>query len=156
MTTTAHVKRFVTLIDGVVRPLGFSRHGQKWEHQTSETICQLTLQKSRGQYYLNFAVSLLQLGRDDSGAEPVWHIVGRMFSPDVREKVEWERCLNVSRVEVSGKPREIRFLEILEERIVPLLLALETLEGIRAALFADQLRGMGVRTELQDLTGYRA
>jgi len=156
VTTTAHVKRFVTLIDGAASPLGFSRRGQKWQRRTSETICQLTLQKSRSQYYLNFAVSVLELGHDASGTEPVWHIVGRMFSPNVAEKIEWERCLNVSRVEVSGKPREIRFLEILEGRIVPLLQAFETLKGIKAVLFADQLRGMGVRTELQDLTGYSA
>lgn len=156
MEKTADVKRFQTLIDGVVQPLGFSRHGQKWHRRTAETICQITMQKARSQFYLNFYVSLNQLYSVESEGEPVWHIVGRMFSPDVKEKIEWERCLNVSRFEVSGKPREIRFLEILEDRIIPLLRAFETLEGIKAVLFSDQLRGMGIRTELQLLTGYRA
>lgn len=136
--------------------MGFARTGQNWQRCNSETICRLNLQKSRNQYYLNFAVSLIRLNNNLHRTEPVWHIVGRMFSPSVREKIEWEHCLNILRKEVSGKPREARLLEILQERIVPLLRAFETLEGVKAALFSGQLSGMGIRTELQDLTGYKS
>jgi hypothetical protein len=100
-------------------------------------------------------VSVIQLNEASQTSEPVWHIIGGMFSPSVKEKVEWEACLNIAVSVVSGKPRETRLLEILQEKIVPLLLSFETLEGIKRVLFSGQLRGMGVRTELQDLTGYR-
>jgi hypothetical protein len=79
-----------------------------------------------------------------------------MFSPSIEEKIEWEKCLNVSKEFVSGKPREQRLLEILQERIVPLVQAFQSVDGIKEVLFSGQLRGMGVRTELQDLKGYRA
>lgn len=88
--------------------------------------------------------------------EPVWHVIGSMFSPSVQEKVEWEKCLNVLRTEVSGKPRERRLIEIMQAKILPLLESFQSIEGIKELLFSGQLRGMGVRTELQDLTGYRA
>jgi hypothetical protein len=79
-----------------------------------------------------------------------------MFSPSVEEKIEWEKCLDTRRSEVSGKPQETRRAEVLQEKIVPLLRSFETLEGIKKRLHSGQLRGMGVRTELQRLTGYRA
>ena len=136
--------------------MGFAKKGQKWQRVSPETVCRVTLQKSRDQYYLDMDVSVVQLNPAGGTAEPVWHIIGRMFSPSVEEKVEWENCLNISKSVVSGKPRETRLIEILEGRIVPLLQAFETLDGIKRVLFSGQLRGMGIRTELQDLTGYRA
>ena len=156
MTTTALEKQIEKLVDNVLQPLGFAKKGKKWQRVTPETICRVTLQKSRHQHYFNMDVSVVRLNPPGQATEPVWHIIGRMFSPNVEEIVEWEKCLNVSKPIVSGKPRETRLLEILQERIVPLLRSFETFQGIKKVLFANQLRGMGVRTELQDLTGYRA
>lgn len=146
------------IIDREVRPMNFVKKGKKWFCTTPETICRLTLTKNRwkpDQYYLDIDVSVIQLNFY-AAPEPVWHIIGSCFSPIVEEKVEWEKCLNVHYDEVSGKPREVRLVEVLRHKIVPLLRSFETLEGIKKALFSNQLRGMGVRTELQNLTGYRA
>jgi hypothetical protein len=155
-TVAAPGKRIEKLVDSVLQPIGFAKQGQKWRRATPETICHVSLQKSRNQYYLGMDVSVIQLNPAGLTDEPVWHIIGRMFSPSVEEKLEWERCLNVSKQVVSGKPRETRLLEILQEKIAPLLQSFATLDGIKAVLFSNQLRAMGVRTELQDLTGYRA
>lgn len=153
---TSPTANLAKLLDGLLYPIGFSRSGQKWERRTPETICRVSLQKSRNQYHLNFDVSVIQLNALGPTGEPVWHIIGSMFSPNVQEKVEWEKCLNVLKTEVSGKPRERRLIEIMQGRIIPLLESFQSLEGIRELLMSGQLRGMGVRTELQNLTGYRA
>jgi len=151
-------KEIERLIDREVRPINFMKKGKKWFRTTPETICRLTLTKDRwkpDQHYLDIDVSIISLNPHTS-KEPVWHIIGSVFSPIVEEKVEWEKCLNVRYDEVSGKPRVVRLVEVLQQRIVPLLRSFETLEGIKKALFSNHLRGMGVRTELQNLTGYRA
>jgi hypothetical protein len=153
MTATAAGRQIIKSIDAAVRPLGFSRRGQRWERASSETLCRLTLWKHLSRYHLAIWVSVLEL---NDGPEVVWHIIGGMFSPSVEEKIEWEKCLDTRRSEVSGKPQETRRAEVLQEKIVPLLRSFETLEGIKKRLHSGQLRGMGVRTELQRLTGYRA
>jgi hypothetical protein len=155
-TASALGKRIEKLVDSVLKPSGFAKKGQKWHRVSPETVCRVTLQKSRNQYYLDMDVSVLRLNPLGQTGEPVWHIIGRMFSPSIEEKIEWEKCLNVSKEFVSGKPREQRLLEILQERIVPLVQAFQSVDGIKEVLFSGQLRGMGVRTELQDLKGYRA
>jgi hypothetical protein len=89
-----------------------------------------------------------------AGEEPVWHIFGSGFSPDVQEKVEWEKCLNRGHAVVSGHHRQGRLVEILQQKIVPWLRAFETFDGVKALLLSGQLRGMGIRTEVQNFTGY--
>jgi hypothetical protein len=138
--------------------LPFKKLGQQWLRTTLETMCKLSFGKDRwkdNQHYLEIYVSVIQLNPLGS-REPTWHIVGGMFSPSVEEKVEWEKCLNVKYAKVSGKPRQMRLVQIIEDRIIPLLHSFETLDGIKTVLFSGQLRGMGIRTELQHLTGYRA
>jgi hypothetical protein len=157
--TPSSAKEIERLIDDEVRPMNFIKKGKKWHRGSPETICRLTLTKDRWkqeQHYLDIYVSVIKLNRKSASEEPVWHIIGSVFSPQIEEKVEWERCLNTGYDEVSGKPRQVRLIEVLQEKIVPLLQSFETLEGIRKLLLSGQLRAMGVRTELQDLTGYRA
>jgi hypothetical protein len=153
MTATESGRKIVKLIDTVVTPIGFTRKGQKWDRACPETLCRLDLRKRLSRYNLEIWVSVIQLNQ---GPELVWHIFGSMFSPSVEEKIEWEKCLDTRMTEVSGKARETRLLEILREKIVPLLRSFESLEGITNQLHSGRLRGMGVRTELQNLTGYRA
>lgn len=158
MATDFAAKEIEKLVDREVRVLGFSKKGKKWFRTSPETICQLTLTKDRWrpeQSYLETYVSVIEFNTADS-EEPVWHIFGRGFSPKVEDKVEWEKCLNARYAEVSGRPRQARLVEILREQGLPLLRSFETLDGVKNALFSNQLRAMGVRTELQDITGYRA
>lgn len=158
MERIAAEREIEKIIDSQLRTLDFKKKGKKWYRITPETICRVTLSKNRWkrhQQYLEMDVSVLNLNAEPSN-EPTWHIIGSMFSPDVNEKVEWEKCLNTRYDTVSGKARQLRLVEILREKIIPLLKSFESLEGIRTSLFSGTLRGMGVRTELQDLTGYRA
>lgn len=143
------------IISDHVKGLGFIKRSRTWSKETPETITRLRLVKDRWhprQEYLDIEISVKRLNRDSAG--PDWHITGRRFSPKVEEKIEWERCLNLDIVEVSGKQREQRLEEILEQKILPLLRNLETLTGIKGALFEGQLKGFGVRSELQVLLGY--
>jgi len=131
------------VIDFEIRPLFPEKKGKKWFRNTSETICRLTLQKARSQHYLNIDVSVIELNPPIISTEPVWHIIGR-FHPNVEAKIEWKKCLNIRYVEVSGKPRQTRLVEILQQEIIPLLHSFETIDGIRRLLFSNQLRGMGI------------
>jgi|GEM_PF-4242198 len=159
MATDLLVKEIEELIDNEIRPMGFVKKGKKWCRTTDETICQLQLRKDRWhptQHYLEIYVSVLELNPSKALEEPVWHIFGSVFSPSVEEKVEWEKCLNTRHTIVSTELRQTRLVEILRQKLMPLLRSFETLQGIKRVLFSGELRAMGVRTELQDLTGYQA
>lgn len=145
------------LLDNELRPFCTKKTGKKWLFSSAETICRLTLIRDRSkpyQFYLDIDVSLIELNSTDAFNEPVWHIIGR-FYPCLEGKIEWERCLDIRHEVVSGKNRQARLVEIVREKIVPLVHSFETLDGIKKLLFSNQLRAMGIRTELQKLTGYK-
>ncbi len=77
MTTVADL---IEAISAVVTPAGFARRRTSWYWQTDDVIQVVNLQKSRwgNQYYLNFGVWLLPLGKSKAPLESKCHIRWRI------------------------------------------------------------------------------
>ncbi|MEI7728028.1 MAG: DUF4304 domain-containing protein [Verrucomicrobiota bacterium] len=69
-------KKLEEIIDGVLKPFGFIKRRSAWYRHYPETVLVLDLQKSDygGQYYVNLAVSIRELNRQEYPREEHCHI----------------------------------------------------------------------------------
>jgi len=136
-----NTKELERIFDEVLVPLGFRRRRDTWSKSNEDTITLLDLQKSQwgGQYYVNLAIYLRELGTAAAPAEHQAHIrvrldsIGRHFEPSIAE------ALDLERTEMSADARKATLTRALREVAVPFLLDRSVIPMLRALLAKAEL-----------------
>jgi hypothetical protein len=91
----------------VLAPAGFRRRKDTWYKTNEDTITLLNLQKSQygGQYYMNLAVYIRELGRATSPLEHQSHIRARLTAISGSDASSIDEALDLERSDVSTEQR---------------------------------------------------
>jgi hypothetical protein len=147
-------KEIERVLTRLLEPHGAKKKGSRWLLESAETVCHLRLEadrRRRHQFHLPFWVFVRELWKGPALAEPlweapVWHISGSRYTPNVKESARLESCLNLTDIDHSSLAQ---LENLCSEMVLPLLLELRTVSGIRRANREELLRQVAVRIDLQ-------
>lgn len=120
--------------DDFARAAGFTKRSGIWCRRQRETIAVLELQKSQygPQYFVNVALWLLALGNAECPREHACHLRSRLTRLLPEDEDRLKVVLNLDDSTLTEDHRRATLLEILDERLLPLLDSCATLDGIRS------------------------
>jgi hypothetical protein len=103
-----NTKGLEEVFESVLAPAGFRRRKDTWYKTNEDTITLVNLQKSQygGQYYVNLAVYLRDLGKATSPSEYQSHIRVRLTAIAESAAAAIDEALDLERTGVSAKKRK--------------------------------------------------
>jgi len=136
-----------------LRKAGFVGSSTTWHKQCQDTVLVVNLQKSQYSqlFYINLGVWVRQLGDVGLPKESQCHIRVRATSLPTEKAKTLERALTLEDESMGAEQREAFISEFVRVEALPFLESLATLEGIRAAMDAQKLRGGMVPVRLREL-----
>lgn len=136
-----NTKELEAVFDSVLTPAGFRRHKDTWYKTNEDTITLVNIQKSQwgGQYYVNLAVYLRDLGKATSPAEHQSHIRLRLASISGSDTPAVEEALDLERAPVPTEQRKSVLARVLSTVALPFLVERSTLPRLRELHAAGQL-----------------
>lgn len=128
-----NTKELEEVLDSVLAPAGLRRRKDTWYRTNEDTITLINLQKSQwgGQYYVNLAVYLRDLGKVSSPTEHQAHIRVRLTSIAGRDTSAIEEALDLERASVSTEQRKAVLSRALALIALPFLAERSTLPRLR-------------------------
>jgi len=128
-----NTKELQELFDNVLSPAGFRRRRDTWYKTNDDTIALVNLQKSQwgGQYYVNVALYIRDLGKAVSPAEYQSHIRTRLASIAGSEASAIEEALDLERTALAAEERRSVLARALSAIAVPFLSERSTLSRLR-------------------------
>jgi len=128
-----NTKELHEVFDDVLAPLGFRRRKETWYKTNPDTISVINLQKSQwgGQYYVNLAVYLRDLGNSTLPQESQSHIRVRLTAIVGSDAVSVEEALDLEREGLSAERRKELVTEALQAIAVPFLASRSDLPSLR-------------------------
>jgi hypothetical protein len=148
-----NTKEFEEFFNNILAPAGFRRRGNTWYTTNEDTITMVNLQKSQwgGQYYLNLAVYLRDLGEATSPSEHQSHIRVRLTAISGSETHLIEQALDLERTTVSTEERRNILAHALLSIALPFLVERSTLPRLRELYSVGQLGPVLVTKVTRDL-----
>jgi hypothetical protein len=136
-----NTKELEDVFDNVLTPAGFRRRKDTWYKTNEDTITLLNLQKSQwgGQYYVNLAVYLRDLGRATSPPEHQSHIRVRLTSIAGESASAIEESLDLERPGIGGDQRRTIITSALTTIAIPFLAERSGLPRLREMHAKGQL-----------------
>jgi hypothetical protein len=136
-----NTKELEGVFDSVLVPAGFRRRKDTWYKMNDDTITLVNLQKSQwgGQYYVNLAVYLRDLGKATSPSEHESHIRVRLTSISGSGTAAVEEALDFERETVSAEQRRKVLAHALSTVALPFLAERNTLPRLRELRADGQL-----------------
>lgn len=155
MTDSREIER---LLNRLFTKYGAKKKGRNWLLESPETVCHVKLEANRWrkhEYALPFWVFVRELWKGPALAEPLWnapkwHIFGSRYSTDLEQSVELERYLNLRQEVGSTEVRAEHLERRCNEIVIPFLLEMRTVDGIRRAKREGLLHGKAVHRDLQN------
>jgi hypothetical protein len=129
------------VFDGVLGPAGFRKRKHTWFKTNPDTITLVDLQKSQwgGQYYVNLAVFLRDLGDVPTPAEHRAHLRVRLTAVAGSECGSIEQALDLERPSLSAGDRRAVLTCALRKVAVSYLASRSTLSQLRELSAAGEL-----------------
>lgn len=109
-----NTKQLKTIIDDVLRPLGFTNKRSAWYRHRQDTILIVDLQKSDfgGQYYVNLSVVLRGLNADDYPREEFGHVRKRLDR--IIEQREYANvAFDLEDTSITSSERQLRISQLI-------------------------------------------
>ena len=128
-----NTKELETIFEGALAPVGFRRRKDTWYKTNEDTITLVNLQKSQwgGQYYVNLAVYLRDLGKATSPLEHQAHIRARLTAVAADCDLAIETALDLERSGVTTDQRRSTLTNALETVALPFLAERSALPRLR-------------------------
>lgn len=140
MESVANTKDLEAIITAQLKPCGFRKKGSNWYLNTDDCVRMINLQKSEwgGQYYLNTAILVTSLDKEQNPLEYKCHIRVRadFLVPD---KAELSKVLDLENHSVPSKKRAEFIAGIISDYLIPFLLSLGTLDSIKEAVLENDI-----------------
>lgn len=146
------MKNILTVtLDHALTASGFTKNGDTWYSEKSETILVVNLQKSQWgeQYYINLAAWFKELGESKfPPKEHLCHVRTRLTS---LTNGSLEKALNLESKELDDSRREPIVGKAIKEVAIPFLDQCSTLKGLKRQYEGDRLAKVMVHKNLKHL-----
>ena len=135
MANLANSKDLEAIVTSVLKPEGYRKKGANWYSETDDCILMVNLQKSRwgGQFYINLAVLVTDLNKNNTPQEYDCHIRARLdeVAPNSNEV---KKALDLEDTTVPTETKIETLFNTLSTYGTPFLLSLNTLSKIKEKL----------------------
>ncbi len=155
MANLANLKDLEVVVTSVLKPEGYRKKKTNWYLETDDCILMVNLQKSRwgGQFYINLAVLITDLNKNNTPQEYECHIRARLDEV-VPNQNEVKKTLDLEDTTIPTETKIETLANALNAYGIPFLSSLNTLSKIKEKLQRQELKKIAIRLDMREYLGF--